>query len=116
MSANRLLAAEFVVAIGFSSWSAIKSRQMPWPPTVVRTAIAFGILYILAQASPELATVLGGGFLLAQLVKVLENKAPYTGGTPELHQSTNQSGTHPGIDNLGSMPGDTKHTFGVLAF
>lgn len=113
---NRILAAEYVVAVGFSSWAALKSRQLPWPPTIIRTSVAFGILYILAQASPELAGALGAGFLLAQLIKVLENKAPYTGGTPELHQTTDQSGAHPSSDNLGSMPSDTKHTFGVLAF
>lgn len=113
---NRILAAEFIVAVGFSSWAALKSRQLPWPPAVVRTALAFGILYVLAQASPELAGVLGGGFLLAQFVKVLENKTPYTGGVPQLSQTTDQSGSHPASDNLGSMPGDSKHTFGVLAF
>lgn len=108
MSANRVLAAEYVVAVGFSSWAALKSKQLPWPPTVIRTSVAFGILFMVAQVSPELASALGAGFLLAQLIKVMENKAPYTGGTPERHDG----GTGPS----GSLPGDTKHMFGILAF
>lgn len=109
MSANRVLAAEFIVAIGFSSWAALKSRQLPWPPTVTRTAIAFALLYVLAQMSPELATMLGGGFLVAQLIKVLENKTPYTGGTPENIDPNSKT-------PQGRMPGDSKHTFGILSF
>lgn len=108
-NANRILAAEFVVAVGFSSWAALKSRQLPWPPTIARTALAFGILFVFAQASPELASVLGGGFLLAQLIKVLENKTPYTGGTPE---NIDPNSAMP----KGRMPGDSKHTFGILSF
>lgn len=104
--ANRILASEFIVAVAFSSWAALKSRQLPWPPTIIRTAIAFAILYILAQASPELAAALGGGFLVAQLIKVLENKPPYTGGVPE----SDGSGKH------GHLSGDSKHTFGILSF
>ena len=110
MSANRILASEFVVAVGFSSWAALKSRQLPWPPTIIRTALAFGILYILAQASPELASALGAGFLLAQLIKVLENKTPYTGGTPE-RMDTGDSKTP-----NGHLPGDSKHSFGIIGF
>lgn len=109
MNANRILAAQFIIAVAFSSWAALKSRQLPWPPTVVRTALAFGILYVLAQASPQLAGVLGGGFLLAQLIKVLENKDPYTGGTPK---NIDPNSTQP----KGAMPNDSKHTFGILAF
>lgn len=109
MSANRILAAEFVVAIGFSSWAALKTHQLPWPPTVMRTAVAFGILYILAQASPELAGMLGAGFLLAQLIKVLENKTPYTGGVPE------RADTNSATPNA-HLPGDSKHSFGILGF
>jgi hypothetical protein len=107
---NRVLAAEYVVAIGFSSWAALKSKQLPWPPTIVRTSVAFGILYVLAQASPELASVLGAGFLMAQLIKVLENKTPYTGGVPERHDTGDSKTPN------GSLPGDTKHTFGILGF
>lgn len=94
---NKLLAAEFVVALGFSSWGALKDKQLPWPPTVVKTGLAFAILGIVATISPELAATLGGGFLLAQLIKVLENKTPYTGGAPK---------------NLGDGKGEIPDAFG----
>ena len=109
MSANRVLAAEFVVALGFSSWAALKSRQLPWPPTVVRTSMAFVILYILAQAAPELASILGGGFLLAQLIKVLEKKEPYTGGVPE---NIDDKSGYP----KGKISKQSQEIFGILAF
>lgn len=80
---SRALAAEYIVALGFSSWAALKDKQLPWPPTVIRTSVAFGILGILAAASDKLAVTLGAGFLLAQLIKILENKTPYTGGAPQ---------------------------------
>jgi hypothetical protein len=83
MNSTRVLAAEYIVAVGFASYSAVKDNQLPWPPTVVRTGIAFGILGVAASFSPELATVLGGGFLLAQLMRALEKKPAYTGGAPK---------------------------------
>jgi hypothetical protein len=83
MNSSRILAAEYVIALGFASWSAIKDKQLPWPPTIVRSGLAFGILGLSAAFSPELATVLGGGFLLAQLIRALEQKPAYTGGAPK---------------------------------
>jgi hypothetical protein len=53
--------------------------------------------------------VIGAGFLLAQLIKVLENKEPYTGGSPE-RADTNS--TTPNAH----LPGDSKHSFGILGF
>lgn len=94
---NKLLAAEFVVALGFSSWSALKDKQLPWPPTVVKTGIAFSILGMVGVVSPELAATLGGGFLLAQLIKLLEKKTLYTGGAPK---------------NLGDGKGEVADAFG----
>lgn len=77
-----ILIGEYIIALGVSSWSAIKAHQAPWPPTVIKTSIAFGILGIAALGSPELATTLGAGFLLAQLIKTLNGGTPYTGGVP----------------------------------
>jgi hypothetical protein len=84
MNTNRLLALEFVIALGFSSWSAIKTQQLPWPPTVVKSALAFGVLAMVAVPAPEFAATLGGGFLLAQLMRALQKKPPYTGGAPTI--------------------------------
>jgi len=109
MNASRILAAEYIVALGFSSWAALKSRQLPWPPTVIRTSIAFAILYVAAQFSPELAATLGGGFLVAQLIKVLENKEPYTGGVPENIDPYSK-------DPKGKISAQSQEIFGILAF
>jgi hypothetical protein len=75
MNTSRLLAMEFLVAVGMSSWAAIKgdgkTRYWPWPPTIVLTGVAFGLLGMLAIPQPRLASVLGSGFLLAQVVRAL---------------------------------------------
>lgn len=77
-----VLIGEYLVALGFSSWAALKSQQAPWPPTVIKTGVAFTALGLLSFASAELASMLGAGFLLAQLIRVMNNKDPYTGGVP----------------------------------
>jgi hypothetical protein len=79
---KNILIGEYIVALGFSSWAALKSKQAPWPPTVIKTSMAFSILALVAMATPELAATLGGGFLMAQLIKVLSKQTPYTGGAP----------------------------------
>lgn len=72
---SRTLAVEYIVALGIVSWSAIKgdgkTRYWPWPPTVMLTSVAFGILGLLAIPQPQLAGMLGAGFLTAQLVRTL---------------------------------------------
>lgn len=67
-SANKVLAAEYVLAVGINSWGAIRSGFVPWPAAIVRSGLAFGLLGLLATGAPELATILGGGFLLAALI------------------------------------------------
>lgn len=78
----RFLIAEYLVALGFVSWGAIKNHAAPWPPSIVYTSAAFVILGMVAQLSPELAGVLGAGFLLAALVRILGSGEPYYGGHP----------------------------------
>lgn len=90
MNTSTLLATEYLVAVSIVSWSAIKGQSedvlvdrnpprkestavhyWPWPPTIVMTSAAFGILGILSSVQPELAGVLGAGFLLAQLIRTM---------------------------------------------
>lgn len=68
MNAQKLFTLEFFIAIGISSWGAIKQGYMPWPPTIVGSALAMAILSMLEAVSPELSVLLGAGFLLALLV------------------------------------------------
>ena len=70
MNTSKVLAAEFVVSLGVNSWGAFKQKDAPWPATVILSGVAFGVLGIVALAAPELATTLGGGFLLASLLKL----------------------------------------------
>lgn len=82
---TRLLAYEYILAVGITSWAAIRGtgkgskreRYAPWPPTIVFTSISFGILSLLAGISAPLAGSLGAGFMLATLVKVLGDKDPF---------------------------------------
>lgn len=71
-STSKILAAEYVLAVGISSWGAVKAGFVPWPAAVIKIGIGFGMLGLLAAASPELAVMLGGGFLLADVLKVAE--------------------------------------------
>lgn len=90
MNAGRFLAIEYAIAVGIVSWSAIRGQDsdvivdrdpprketrrvhyLPWPPTVVMTSVSFGILGLLGTVQPDLAGILGAGFLLAQLIRVL---------------------------------------------
>lgn len=65
---NKVLAAEYVLAVGINSWGAIKAGFVPWPSAIMRTGLAYGLLGLLATGAPELAAALGGGFLLAAAV------------------------------------------------
>lgn len=67
---GKVLAAEYVVAVGISSYGAIRAGFVPWPGAIVKIGLGFGLLGLLATASPELAVMLGGGFLLADLLIV----------------------------------------------
>lgn len=109
MNSSKVLAAEYTIALAFASWAAIKSKQMPWPPTIVKSSIAFGILAVTSTVSAELAATLGAGFLLAQLMRALEKKPPYTGGAPE-----NQGGGIGMIPTPSAKTGQL-HT-GILSF
>lgn len=73
---SKVLASEFLISIAFNSYGAIKEKQVPWPGTMIRIAIAFGILGVIAQANEEIAELLGGAFLLASLVNVASNQGP----------------------------------------
>lgn len=68
MDPETVLATEFVIATGINIFGALKKGAMPWPPTIVGSAIAFAILWMLSAVSPMLAMVLASGFLLALLL------------------------------------------------
>lgn len=67
---NRVLAAEYVVAVGLSSWGAIRAGFFPWPGAIVRIGLGFSLLGLLATGAPELAVMLGAGFLLADVLVI----------------------------------------------
>jgi hypothetical protein len=81
MNANRILAGEWFVAIAFTSYFAIKKKYWPWPPTIIRISLGFGVFGIFALAAPEVAAALASGFLLAGFLKIYQNGlATYAGG------------------------------------
>lgn len=69
-STAKILSAEYVLAVGISSYGAIRAGFVPWPAAVVKIGVGFGLLGLLATAAPELAVMLGAGFLLADLLIV----------------------------------------------
>jgi len=68
---------ELMGSIGISSWAYLKNGYYPWPPTIMRTCLAYAMLAFLGLISAEFAGVVGGGLLLAQLVTL------NTSGNPE---------------------------------
>jgi hypothetical protein len=68
---NKTLAVEYLVSLSLVSWAAIKKQYVPWPPSIVYASIAFGILSFVSIADERIAELLGAGFLLAQLIKLL---------------------------------------------
>jgi hypothetical protein len=76
-STNQILGAEYLLAIGVTSYGALRSGFVPWPASIVRTGLGFGLLGLLATGAPELAVLLGGGFLLADILKLAD---PSQGG------------------------------------
>lgn len=77
-STAKVLAAEYVLAVGVSSYGAIRSGFVPWPAAVVRIGIGFGLLGLLATGAPELAVMLGGGFLLADLLTLADTSSKWS--------------------------------------
>jgi len=67
----RILAMEFMLSLAVVSWAPIKKGYYPWPPTIMRSAIAYAILSFVALVDDTFAAVLGGGFLLAQIIGAL---------------------------------------------
>lgn len=65
---SKILAAEYAVSIAFNSWGAIKAQQVPWPGTIMRVTLAFGVLSVVAMADERIADLLGAGFMLASLL------------------------------------------------
>jgi hypothetical protein len=70
MNTGRIFAIEFFICTGITSWGAIKQGDAPWPPVVVRSAVAMAILSMASIIDDRLAVMLATGFLLALLVGV----------------------------------------------
>lgn len=82
MNGNRILAGEFAIALAISSWAAMRDGWWPWPGTVIKTGIAFSILGFVAMVDESFAALLGGGFLLADVLRVYQTGKPFLGGVP----------------------------------
>lgn len=72
---NRTLAVEYIISLSLVGWAAVKKKYVPWPPSIMYTSIAFAILSFVSMADERLADLLGAGFLLAQLIKLLSGNS-----------------------------------------
>jgi hypothetical protein len=89
MSTGRVLTMEWIIAIAFVSYGAIKKKYWPWPPSLVKVSAAFAVFGIASLAIPEIATGLAGGFLLAAFLNAYQKGlSNYYGGIP-LNKDTN---------------------------
>jgi hypothetical protein len=89
MNANAVLGGEAIVALSVVAWRDVKQGYAPLPGSMLKTGISFGLISVLAYASPELACLIGGGFLLAQIIKYLQNPGDYKTVLPDGYQSQN---------------------------
>lgn len=86
MNPNAALFGEYLTAVGITSWGALKKKKVPWPGSVVRSGIGFGMLGVVAMGAPEFAVVIGAGMLLGLLVGTLNsaNWAKFAAVPPEV--------------------------------
>lgn len=78
----KILAIEFMISMGVVSWAPIKQGYYPWPPALIRTCVAYAILSLVSVIDDKMAALLGGGFLLAQLVLSFSKVPPAPAGKP----------------------------------
>ena len=91
-----MLAGEFVLALGFVSWAAIKHGFWPWPPTIVRLGVGFAVLGLIAQVDEGVAATLGAGFLLAAFMRQYQKGVKdYQGGVVDIGPAPNGSSFYP---------------------
>lgn len=77
MSSKGLFLLAFLIVLGIISYNDIsKCKQLPWPPRIVATAIAFGVLDLFSFVSEELASVIAIGFVLAIVANTLVANNP----------------------------------------
>lgn len=69
----QILAGEAVVAMAIVAWRNIKGGYAPLPNQIILSGISFAVIGVVSYVSSELAALLGGGFLLALLIKQLQN-------------------------------------------
>ena len=89
MNSNAILGGEAVLALSIVAWRDIKHGYAPLPANMLKTGVSFGLISILAYASPELACLIGGGFLLAQIIQYLQKPDDYKTVLPDGYQSQN---------------------------
>jgi hypothetical protein len=75
MDGTQALAGEALVAMGVIAWRNIKGSYAPLPNELVMSGISFGVIGVISYASPELAAIIGAGFLVALLIKEFKNPA-----------------------------------------
>jgi hypothetical protein len=81
VNTSRIFAIEFFIAVGINSWGALKKGDVPWPPTIVMSALAMALTSMLSIIDDKLAVLLGAGFLLAILVNAVQGGGGKIGDT-----------------------------------
>lgn len=104
MNASRLFTIEFFIAVGITSWGAIKEGYAPWPPNVVYSSVAMAILSLTAAIDEKLSVLLGAGFLLAL---ILNNMSSGEGTISQTFAAIPQTTGYDVLSLNGSTPAAT---------
>lgn len=78
MDTKKVFAYEWLACVGITSWGALKKGYAPWPPTIIYSTVALGLLSAISVVNEKLAVILSVGFLLALIVG---NTQAAVGGT-----------------------------------
>jgi hypothetical protein len=106
MNTQKLFAYELVACVGITSWGAIKQGYAPWPPNIIYSTIAIGIISALAAVNERLAVTLGVGFLLALIVKQTTGKGipeAFAALPPPGYDALSLGTAQPGSGNSGNV-------------
>lgn len=72
---NKVIVAEFGIAVAMQSYAYIKDGYLPWPASFMRSALGFSALALLEMLASPLGALIGAGMLIVLFVR---NPGTYT--------------------------------------
>lgn len=66
---NKVIAAEFGIAVAMQSYAYLKDGYFPWPASIARSALGFSLLALLEMVASPLGALIGAGMLIVLFVR-----------------------------------------------